>query len=191
VTEDGGYYSDDAGDPYACEDAGSPYPIGYDGGVASLCAPCPAGWSPNALDPVLCCQTAPNGVQECFSQATGSAGGGYGTDGGVSTEPTPVAEDGGVVSVPPFQPTTDGGTTTTSAGVGCGGTSDSCTCQNDANGHVYVMDCSVGSNGTTTCFCETDGNVTSQFTPTAAVCSATGGASTAFSSSTGCGYPAF
>ena len=34
------------------------------------------------------------------------------------------------------------GTTSTSAGVGCSGTAGSCSCQNDANGHVYVMDCS-------------------------------------------------
>ncbi len=202
VFEDGGGYYDDGGDSdgggfvvdaggpydagtiYTC-DAGDPYPIAYDGGVASLCEPCPAGWSADPNDPVLCCQVTANSVKECFSQATGSAGGGYGeSDGGVSVEPA----DAGVVGI--TEPA-DAGVPTPSAGPFCTATlSESCECQNTTGGHTYVLDCSVDSSGKSTCFCEEDGKVTSQFSPTTATCSDLSALGSTFSASSGCGYPA-
>jgi hypothetical protein len=183
--DDGGYPYDDGGG-YEC-DAGSSYPPGYDGGIGSLCNACPPGWAADPSDPVLCCQSAPTGVRECFSQAVGSSGGFY-DDGGVSTEPS----DGGIVGISDPVPTEDAGTSTApSGGEFCSSaSSDSCSCQNSANGHDYTLDCSVDSSGKTTCFCEEDGSVTSQFTPATATCSDLSALGSVFSASNGCGYPA-
>jgi len=176
----------DAGYPIGECDAGDPYPPGFDGGIASLCEACPTGWTPDVNDPVLCCRVAASGVSECFSQATGTPGD-FGDDGGVSTEPT-TTEDAGVVGISDPVPTEDAGAPT--GGQFCSASGSSCSCQNDTNGHAYVLDCSVDSSGKTTCFCEEDGTVTSQFSPATATCSDLSALGSVFSASTGCGYPA-
>jgi hypothetical protein len=97
---------EDAGSWDCVEDAGSAYPPGYDGGVTSLCGACPTGWLASSADPLLCCQTTADGVEECFSQATGSASGfSSGSSGssnsGTSAGSSSSSSSGGTVASPP------------------------------------------------------------------------------------------
>jgi hypothetical protein len=164
---DGGKPAPDAGDvdggdvDAGCPDtdAGPEPPPGYDGGPWSLCGECPDGWKPDPTKPDLCCRWEANGIEECFSQATGPIGsGGGGT-------PTPV--DAGV---PEPQPTP--------GPFGCSGSSpdpntkaQSCSCEGaDASGHKDALDCTVDANGNATCFCTQDGNATQQFSVDVGIC---------------------
>jgi hypothetical protein len=138
---DGGSYSEDAGSSCICscpandpdcacdcggedagswecdEDAGSGYPPGYDGGTTSLCGACPPGWLANSADPLLCCQTTADNVEECFSQATGSATGFSSGSSGSSSSGTTAngsgssSSSGGTVVSPPVSYPTDAGIT--------------------------------------------------------------------------------
>jgi len=178
----GGWISDDGGCGYE-EDAGSW--SGYDGGAASLCSPCPAGWEPPAAggQPELCCQSAPGGGQLCFSQATGSASG-EAEDGGSAPPITGVSTPGNAGWGTAGASTDDGG----SAGPSCSGSSSSCSCESSANGHSYALDCYASSSGAITCSCTIDGVATSS-TPSVDSCNDSTAVENAFSQASGCGFP--
>jgi hypothetical protein len=107
-------------------------------GAASLCDyACPEGWTP--LSPGVCC-TARDGGAQCFSQATGPAGGGQSPAG--SATPTALA------------------------GVACGGALDgsSCQCSGTFGGTSFLLQCSnttevgPGKYGQCSCTSGTGGN---------------------------------
>jgi hypothetical protein len=99
---DCGCGAEDAGTVECDDDAGSAYPPGYDGGPTSLCGACPPGWSTSSEDPLLCCVTTPDNVEECFSQATGSASGfSSGSTGTTSAGSSSSSSSGGTVDTPP------------------------------------------------------------------------------------------
>jgi hypothetical protein len=213
--EDGGYPSEDGGAPYddggPFEDARDPdddggsvvctgpdddagYP-GYDGGAASLCAPCPAGWTVSNSQPEVCCTTLPNGVGECFSQGTGSAYGigmdggtidaGAVTDGGtiVEDDAGPIVEDAAAAT---GVSTTPNWTSTGSAGQSCSGSDGMCSCEQATGGHTYAIDCYTATNGAVLCSCSVDG--TSSGTTNIASCAVPSNVMNAFSATSGCGF---
>jgi hypothetical protein len=134
-------------------DADAGYPD-YDGGPASLCGACPTGWTPDSLQPEVCCEDLSDGTRLCFSQAVGSVtsvGGSSGSNGGgVSTPPSGTPSGG---------PSWGGGGGSADGATGptCSGSNTMCSCENTANGHTYALDCVVQSDGTVACSCSEDG----------------------------------
>ena len=161
------------------DDAGSPYPIGYDGGPASLCGACPTGWTEDTVQPELCCQDASDGTRLCFSQASGSATS-TGNPSGGSTSPGQPSSgwgSGGGSSA-------DGG----ASGPSCSGSDNSCGCSNTVNGHAYALSCTRESNGAITCTCDVDGSPTGSV-PSVASCQDSNAVQGAYTASSGCGFP--
>jgi hypothetical protein len=192
----GGTFVDDAG-PSQPDDAGIGVPVvddagcgetapvytGYDGGTASLCSACPAGWTQDAVQPELCCQAESDGTRLCFSQATGSA---TSVNGG-TTEPgppdasTPPPSGGGWGSGGGVGP--EGG-----PGVSCSGSDYTCACNDSVGGHAYKLDCSAAqAGGPATCTCLVEG--VSVGTASVTSCQDSSAVPNAFSASSGCGFP--
>jgi hypothetical protein len=96
------------------------------------CGQCPPGWQVPQGDPLLCCETAPDGTISCFSQ--------------------------GVPPPPPGQPS-DAGPAPSSCfggggGGGDGGTFTQCGCSETVNGTDYTVTC---TDPGATCSCSTGG----------------------------------
>ena len=195
VTDDAGILPGGWIDDGGCygEDAGSPYPPGFDGGTASLCPACPPGWSSNANQPELCCQSVGGGLTLCFSQAVGSAT--------TVTE----ADDGGTTFVsPPSSGSGSGGSTSPGstgwgtagastedggvAGPSCTGLETSCSCDQTVNGTSYALDCYTNANGTVSCSCSINGTATTA-TPSVDSCEDSTAVVNAFSAAGGCAFP--
>jgi hypothetical protein len=187
--DDAGFEDAGAADDGGCDyDFDSGYAPGYDGGAASLCGACPAGWTPDSVQPEVCCAQIGNATL-CFSQATGWANGGNGFDGS--------DDDAGVNGSGTTSPPSDG-TSWATSGAGlpdgatfpnCSGSSSSCLCDHTVNGNEYELKCTTQeSNGEFTCDCMVNSLTTG--TATVASCADATSITSVFSSaSTGCGFP--
>jgi hypothetical protein len=177
---------DEAGVPVeAAEDAGcstttTPVDPDYDGGAASLCGACPTGWTADPLQPEVCCETASDGTQLCFSQASGSA--------------TTIPDDGGTTEVIDASTNPSSGWGSGGEGpdgapaVSCSGSDSTCSCNNTVNGHTYELDCTAAKpDGTATCSCLVDG--VSVGSTTVDSCQDSTGVPNAYAASNGCGFP--
>jgi hypothetical protein len=124
--------------------------------TGTSCAACPPGWQVPAGDPDQCCMTDGSGAIECFSQAVA---------------PEPQAGGSGPSGPSGFSCSGTGGT---DGGLGL------CSCQENAGGHAYSINCDPD---TSTCTCTLDGAATSSFPYDKAVCIAavtTGGTTALF-----------
>jgi hypothetical protein len=166
-------------------DAGTGYP-GYDGGPASLCGACPPGWTPDSVQPEVCCEELSDGTRLCFSQAVGSVTPGIGGSGsGGST-----GNNGGGVSTPPSGPSWGGGEGSADGATGptCSGSSSMCSCENTANGHTYALDCVAQSDGTVVCSCSEDSGSTGLKPGLVTSCLDANQVTNAYGAA-GCGFP--
>jgi hypothetical protein len=110
------------------------------------CPACPSGWEVPEGAPGLCCQNAPNGAIECFSQAVSPSLAPQYT----APSSAPVGCSGSAaISI-------DGGTE-------IGG----CSCNSTVSGHDYELDCPTGG-GACTCF--VDGSPSKQVSPGSGGC---------------------
>lgn len=104
------------------------------------CDQCPPGWQQPQGDPLLCCETNPDGTIACFSQ-------------GVPPPPPGQPEDAGVAPASCF----GGG-----GGSGDGATFTQCGCSETVNGTNYTVTC---TDPGATCTCSADSSGTTSSVP--------------------------